>query len=119
MWKILLVDDEPRDHAMLSIMLPQDFTLLSCFTGGEALEFIPREKPDLVLLDVKLPDINGIEVLKSVKLTKERPAFIMVSGFDDTNLVVEAIKAGALHYLVKPYTFETLLTTVRDSLMSW
>ena len=117
MWKILLVDDEPRDHAMLSIMLPPDFTLLSCYTGGEALESIPRENPDLVLLDVQLPDINGIEVLKSVKFSKERPAFIMVSGYDDTNLIVESIKAGAQHYLVKPYTMDALLSTVRDSLM--
>jgi len=117
MWKILLVDDEPRDHAVLSIMLPPEFQLVSCYTGGEALESIPRENPDLVLLDVKLPDINGIEVLKSMKFTSESPVFIMVSGFDDTDLVVESIKAGAQDYLVKPYTLDSLLSTVKDSLI--
>ena len=73
MWKILLVDDEPKDHALLAMVLPSEFRLLSCFTGSEALSTIQGEKPDLVLLDIRLPDMNGIEVLRCLGAARILP----------------------------------------------
>ncbi|MCX7786748.1 MAG: sigma-54 dependent transcriptional regulator [Spirochaetes bacterium] len=109
MWKVLLVDDEPQDHAILNLTLPPYFELYSCYTGQEALTVYEQKDPHFVLLDVNLPDINGIELLKLFrKNKKENPVFIMVSGYDDPEIIVEAVKSGALDYLVKPYSLETV-----------
>ncbi len=89
--------------------LPPYFELHSCYTGQEALSVYEQEEPHFVLLDVDLPDINGIELLKLFKRnTQENPVFIMVSGYDDPEIIVEAVKSGASDYLVKPYRMETI-----------
>lgn len=109
MWKVLLVDDEPRDHAILNLALPPYFELYSCYTGQEALSTYEQKEPHFVLVDVDLPDINGIELLKLFRRNnKENPVFIMVSGYDDPEIIVEAIKSGAADYLVKPYSMVTM-----------
>ncbi len=105
----MLVDDEPRDHAILNLTLPPYFELYSCYTGQEALSAYEQKTPHFVLLDVDLPDINGIELLKLFRRNKtENPVFIMVSGYDDPEIIVEAVKSGAADYLVKPYSVETV-----------
>ena len=109
MWKVLLVDDEPRDHAILNLTLPPYFELYSCYTGQEALLALEQKDPHFVLLDVDLPDINGIELLKLVRRKQEGgTVFIMVSGYNDPEIIVEAVKSGAAEYLVKPYSIETV-----------
>jgi DNA-binding NtrC family response regulator len=119
MWKILLVDDEPKDHGILAMMLPPEFSLVSSYTGNEAISTFDREKPDMVLLDILLPDMSGIEVAKYLAgSAAPPPAIVMVSGMNETNLVVEAIKAGASDYVVKPYTSEGLLKVIRAQLVS-
>jgi DNA-binding NtrC family response regulator len=108
MWKVLFVDDEPRDHAILNLTLPPFFELHSCYTGNEALVTYAEKKPQIVLLDIVLPDIDGIELLKLLRKEENGTVFIMVSGHDDPDMIVEAVKAGAEEYLVKPYTSDTL-----------
>jgi len=109
MWKVLLVDDEPRDHAILNLTLPPYFELYSCYTGQEALVALEQKDPHFVLLDVDLPDMNGIELLKLLRRKQEGgPVFIMISGYNDPEIIVEAVKSGAAEYLVKPYSIETM-----------
>ena len=117
MWKVLLVDDEPKAHALLAMLLPSEIKLVSCFTGNEALAAISREKPDLVLLDIGLPDMNGLEVLRCTGCETDRPVFIVVSGYCDTEIVVEAVKAGAAEYLVKPYRSKDMVEIIRRNLL--
>lgn len=117
MWKILLVDDEPKDHALLAMVLPPEYRLVSCFTGQEALSMVGEEKPDLVLLDIRLPDMSGIEVLKALGSQSHRPIYFMLTGYPDTELVVDSIKAGADEYIVKPYRSRDLLRKIRKHLL--
>ena len=103
MWNILLVDDDPEVHASLKLALPPDFFLTSCYTGSEALAALRQETPGLILSEIFLPDMSGLEILESRSFEPPRPAFIAASHSADTRLVVDAIKAGADDYLLKPY----------------
>lgn len=113
---ILFVDNDPEVHAYMKLALEPDFSLVSCYTGTEALEALDREKPDLVLSEILLPDMNGLELLCSEAFESSRPIFIAASCSGDTHLVVRAIKAGADDYILKPYDPAGILDTVRKFL---
>ena len=113
---ILFVDNDPEVHACMKLALEPEFSLVSCYTGTEALTALDREKPDLVLSEILLPDMNGLEILRSEAFESYRPAFIAASRSGDTHLVVRAIKAGADDYVLKPYDQYGILQTVRTCL---
>jgi two-component system response regulator AtoC len=113
---ILFVDNDPEVHACVRLALEPDFSLVSCYTGSEALAVLNREKPDLVLSEIVLPDMNGLDLMRSEMFEIRRPAFIAASRSGDTHLVAQAIKAGADDYLLKPYDVEDIVQTVRKCL---
>jgi DNA-binding NtrC family response regulator len=116
MWNILLVDADPEVHARTKLMLQPDFSLVSCYTGTEALESLNREKPDLILCEISLPDMNGLDIMRCVAFQASRIAFIATSQSGNTHRVVDAVKAGADEYLVKPCETDDILATVRKCL---
>jgi DNA-binding NtrC family response regulator len=116
MRNILFVDNDPEVHACVRLALEPDFSLVSCYTGSEALAALAKEKPDLVLSEIVLPDMNGLELMRSEIFEIRRPAFIAASKSSDTHLVAQAIKAGADDYLLKPYNAEDIVETVRNCL---
>ena len=78
-------------------------------TGTEALELIARLRPDLVLLDIYLPDLSGIEVLRRLRGTvQEHVDVLAITSAKDVNVLREAMHLGVVHYIVKPFTFATL-----------
>jgi response regulator of citrate/malate metabolism len=78
-------------------------------TGAEALELVARLQPDLVLLDVYLPDLSGIEVLRRLRATAQAHVdVIAITSAKDVNVLREAMHLGVVHYIVKPFTFTTL-----------
>jgi two-component system NtrC family response regulator len=117
MWNILLVDDEPKNHANVRMALPPDFHLMSCYNGNEAIAALTEEKPDLILCEMDLPDMNGLTILKCDTFKMGQPVFIATSNSGDTHLIVDAIKAGADEYIIKPYTQGQLLETIRKYLV--
>lgn len=101
--KILVIDDDPKINWILSEGLSNSFDFVPARNGSEGLQMITTEKPNLVLLDIKMPDISGLEVLKKLGKIDNRPEVVMLSGHDDTHYVVESIQNGAAGFIKKPF----------------
>ena len=113
--KILIVDDEPdviKVIAMSFRMQQPAWEVISAQEGPEALELMEEERPDVVLLDVGLPDMNGFEVLKSIRLFSDVPV-IMLTVHDDELSKVQGLELGADDYITKPFSHLELLARVR------
>ncbi len=116
---ILLVDDEDTIRLFLEKTIREEgYEALTAATGEEALELAMNELPDLMLLDLKLPDINGIEVLKRIKEEIPEVCVIMLTAFGDIETAVSAMKKGAFDFVSKPVNLEQLLMTVQKGLES-
>ncbi len=109
---ILIVDDELGARQSLEVILEDDYRVLSAMNGQEALEILQRESIDLVLLDVNMPDMDGLEVLRRVKEIDEDIDVVMVSALNLARKAADAIKMGAYDYITKPYEPENILSTV-------
>lgn len=108
--KVLLVDD----NAEIVDILTDFLTLNGCkifkaSTGKEALDVLTRNDPEIVILDVKLPDVNGISLIDTIKIKNPTIGVIMITGYHDPNLIVEAMKKGASDFLIKPFEFDKLI----------
>lgn len=102
-WRVLVVDDEPlaRDNVRHLLARAPDITsVLECEGGREAVDVILRERPDLVFLDVQMPELDGFDVLREVG-PERMPPVIFVTAFD--RYAVRAFEANALDYLLKPF----------------
>ncbi|MBD3288958.1 response regulator [candidate division KSB1 bacterium] len=109
-FKILIVDDEPHIRSSLAGLLKdQGYKVLSCETGEHALELIKDEYADLVFLDVRLPGIDGLQVLERLKQMVSDVTVIMISGNADLSIAVQATKLGAYNFLEKPLNPEKVL----------
>jgi DNA-binding NtrC family response regulator len=109
---ILVVDDEPGARESLEVILEDDYQILSVGSGQEALETLQKESVDLVLLDVNMPVMDGLEVLRKINEQEEGVDVIMVSALNLARKAVDAIKLGAYDYITKPYESEDILSTV-------
>lgn len=116
---VLLVDDEDTIRLFLEKTLcDEGYEALTAATGNEALELTMSELPDLVLLDLKLPDLSGLEVLKQIKESVPEVCVIMLTAFGDIETAVTAIKRGAFDFVSKPVNLEQLLMTIEKGLES-
>jgi DNA-binding NarL/FixJ family response regulator len=110
------VDDDAAARLCLEDILREtdDFSCAGCFSNAaEALVDIPRLNPDLVLMDINLPGLNGIECTKRLKHISPHLHIIMVSGLHDVTSIELSLKAGAAAYLVKPVTPDQCLATLK------
>lgn len=117
--RILIVDDHPVMCSGLSNMLGMREELQvigSAGSGAEALTVIPREKPDLVLLDLRMPGIDGISVLQQLQKTPDCPKVIVLTSYAQDELIYQAIKAGAWGYLLKDTSEEEIMTAISSVL---
>ena len=113
--KILVVDDEPdviKVIAMSFRMQQPAWEVISAEDGPEALDLLEQERPNVVLLDIGLPDMNGFEVLKSMRLFSDVPV-IMLTVCDDELSKVQGLELGADDYVTKPFSHLELLARVR------
>jgi DNA-binding NtrC family response regulator len=109
---ILIVDDEPGARESLEVILEDDYRLLSVGSGQEALTVIRAAPVDLVLLDVNMPDMDGLEALRRIKELDDQIDVIMVSALNLARKAADAIKLGAYDYITKPYEPEEILANV-------
>ncbi len=110
---ILVVDDEPQIVRALRINLRvREYDVYTAATGTEALEQASRHPPDLVILDLGLPDLDGVEVIQGLRGWTAAP-IIVLSGRADSTDKVEALDAGADDYVTKPFAMEELLARMR------
>ncbi|MBN1541076.1 sigma-54-dependent Fis family transcriptional regulator [candidate division KSB1 bacterium] len=114
--RILLVDDEPMARYGMRRALGDDsYHLAEAENGHEARFKIESWKPDLVLCDIRMPEMDGLELLRAVG-GEGGPVFIMITAHGTERIAVEAMKAGAFDYLVKPYELDELRLTVENAL---
>ncbi|MEW5993215.1 MAG: sigma-54 dependent transcriptional regulator [Candidatus Zixiibacteriota bacterium] len=106
--KILVIDDDPKVSWLLTEGLTPKYEFVSARDGIEGLQLVSTEKPDLVLLDIKMPGMNGLEVLEKLNKVEDRPEGIMVSGHGETDYVVKSIKLGAAEFVDKPFDVQEL-----------
>ena len=109
---LLVVDDELGARQSLEVILEDDYRVLSAVNGREALEILQKEAIDLVLLDLNMPDMDGLEVLQKIKELDEEIDVVMVSALNLARKAADAIKSGAYDYITKPYEPEDILSTV-------
>ena len=116
---ILLVDDQDTIRFFLEKTLTQEgYESVTAKTGGEAIEAARRIMPDLVLLDLKLPDMDGLEVLQKIKEIFPEICVVMITAFGDIETAVKAMKAGAYDFVSKPINLDQLLMVIRKGLKS-
>ncbi len=116
MTRVLVVDDEPQILRALRINLKvREYHVDVAATGTEALEIAARHPPDLVILDLGLPDLDGVEVIAGLRGWTKAP-IIVLSGRADSTDKVEALDAGADDYITKPFGVEELLARMRAAL---
>ena len=104
--KILVIDDDPKVSWILTEGLGSKFEFVSARDGSEGIQMVSTEHPDLILLDIKMPGMNGIEVLEKLNKADARPDVIMISGHGDTKYVVDSVKLGAAEFINKPFDVE-------------
>jgi two-component system response regulator AtoC len=110
----LIIDDEELTLRTISRGLRQDgFEVFTALSGEDGLKLFHDEKPDLILLDIVLPGIDGIEVLRQIKQANANAIVIMMSAYHLVERAVEAMKLGAFDYLVKPFPLDDMITTLR------
>ncbi len=113
---ILVVDDEPQIRRVLrSTLTSRGYAIAEAKTGEEALEWMRKERPDLVLLDVNMPGMGGVEACREIRRCSEAP-IIMLTVRNAERDKVAALDAGADDYVVKPFGIEELLARIRAAL---
>ena len=111
---ILIVDDEALTLRTIGRALETEgYEVLLAASGEDALKTIAEEKPDLALLDVVLPGINGIEVLRQAKKLSPGTIVVMMSAYHMVDRAVEAMKLGAYDYLIKPFHIADMVNTIQ------
>jgi response regulator RpfG family c-di-GMP phosphodiesterase len=108
--RILLVDDSPEVIQLLSdFLMPYGCEVFSASTGKEATRLLAEEAVEIVVLDVKLPDTDGLTLLDGIRLQDPTIAVVMITGYNDPDLIIEAMKKGASDFLMKPFSIDKLL----------
>ncbi len=117
MAKILVIDDEKSIRNTLKDILEyENYEVLLAKDGNEGLEFLKKDTYDLVLLDIKMPEMDGLEVLELIKKDYSNLPIVMISGHGNIDTAVTALKNGAYDFIEKPLDLNRLLVSVRNGL---
>jgi DNA-binding NtrC family response regulator len=115
--KILIIDDEkPIRSTLKEILEYEKFQVDVAADGLAGLEMVKKEKYDVVLCDIKMPQMDGMEVLDNIMKLEDEPSVIMISGHGTIDVAVDALKKGAYDYIAKPLDLNRLLITIRNAM---
>ncbi len=115
--KVLICDDEEGVCESLRLILERDYEPILVNDGEQALAKLKQDRDiKVVLLDIKMPKLSGLEILKQIKNFSSDIAVIMITGYQTTETAAEAIKFGALDYILKPINSAAVLASVRKAL---
>ena len=115
--QILIVDDEDRIRQSLTgILKDEGYEVLQAKDGAQALKLMETDSPDLILLDIWMPGIDGMETLEKIKAQSPQMPVIMISGHGNIELAVKATKLGAFDFIEKPLSLEKVLLTIQNAL---
>ncbi len=111
--RILVVDDAPFMRMRCRKLLMQcGYEVIEASTGSRAVEIYRNDRPDMVLLDINMPDMDGIAVLKTIKSIDPNASVAMVTAIGQASMVMEAFKAGAKDFVLKPFDRDRVLEAV-------
>ena len=110
---ILICDDEEGIRESFKLILDEQYHLKFANNGLEALEMLKTLNPDLMMLDIKMPKMHGMEILKQIKKLKPSLPVIIVTGYQSVEMAQEALKNGAADYIPKPFETEEIIRAVR------
>ena len=113
---ILVVDDEPGVRQSFFMVLKGEFEVLLAESGEEAMDIFSKNSVDLILLDILLPDNDGISLLEKLKEMDPNTEVIMVTAVKDVQTAVKAIKLGAYEYIIKPFVVDEVVTVIHRAL---
>lgn len=114
---ILVAEDEPAARNSLAALLEdQGFRVLSAEDGNEALSKTLHLEPDAVLLDIRMPGLDGLSVMKRALAGGSESAFLVMTAFGDSATAIEAMKTGAFDHLAKPLDFDHVLAQIRRAI---
>lgn len=117
MSKILIIDDEQGIRSVLSdIFMDENFEVITAENGKKGLELFENEAVDLVVLDVWLPDISGIDLLKEISQKKKDLPIIIISGHANIDIAVKALEMGAYDFLEKPLSIDKMMSVINNAL---
>ena len=112
---ILIVDDDEGMRDTLTAILKRDYRVLSVSSAEDGLSRLRQTRVDLMLLDVRLPGIGGLELLRQVREQRDEVEVIMISAITDVETAVQAMKLGAYHYITKEFDYDALRALVRNA----
>jgi len=113
---ILVCDDEEGLRESFKLVLEEFYDVRFAINGLEAIEKLKTFTPDLMLLDIKMPKLHGMEILKQIKKLKPRLPVIIVTGYQSVEMAQEALKNGAADYIPKPFESKQLLKIISQVL---
>jgi two-component system, NtrC family, nitrogen regulation response regulator NtrX len=115
--RILVIDDEAAIRDSLRMILEyEDYEFTGASNGPDGIAQVQKDRPDLVLLDIKMPGMDGMEVLRKLQAIDPTLPVVMISGHGTTSTAVEAIRSGALDFLDKPLSSERVIVTLQNAL---
>ncbi len=118
--KVLIVDDEQEVVRLLEVILTRaGFTIAKAYSGRECLSLLTRENPDVILLDIMMPGMTGLEVMEALRTiygAVSMPPVIFLTAKGGMESMIEGLQAGAYKYLVKPTSREKLIEIVKSAL---
>lgn len=115
--KILIVDDiKETCNTLEEILAEEGYHTFSALTGRTALNTVKKKKPDVVLLDIKMPKMGGIEVLKQIKKIDKDVVVVMITAYGALDTAKEAMRLGAYDYVSKPFDLKFIKAIIRDGL---
>lgn len=112
---ILVVDDDIAHRTMLRILLEWEYEISEADCGSVAIEKVQKTRYDLVLMDVRMPEIGGIEALDKIKALSPEIPILMMTAYSSNETASKALEKGAYGYLTKPFDFENLRQTIESA----
>ena len=115
--KILVVDDDPNITKSLKVILQKEgFITRVASSGEEAIEEVRKDRPDLILLDLVLPGLSGVETLRHIGTFNQEAIIIVITGSPSFESAAEAVRCGAYDYIIKPYNIDQVLFTIKRAI---
>lgn len=116
--KILIVDDQYGIRLLLyEVLAKEGYQTFQAANGKEALEFVQKDSPDLVLLDMKIPGMDGLEILKRIKKIDKQIKVIMMTAYGELDMIEEAKAFGVITHFTKPFDINQFKKTIQAVLL--
>ena len=114
---ILMIDDDPvACRVFKKIIVKEGYRVLTSTDAKKGLQLVKDKSPEIVFLDIKMPRVNGIELLRRARKIKKDLVVIMLTGFATLDTAQEAMRLGAYDYVTKPFDLEAIKASIRDAL---